>query len=197
MAELHAVDSAGVPEKPLRLDDAAVEQRLAAIDGLLEQVEQFPGPTSEAAIEALSTVLEVYGEALARVVDVATPEVRDRLCADQLLRHLMALHDCHPEPVEARVRRALDELRSALESRGRGIELLGIEDGRARVRLTGGGGCGSCVSTDGVDEAVGDSVLALAPELAEVLTEAGEEHPTTTLIPVEALLRPRAAAGTP
>ena len=180
---------------PPRLDDAAVEQRLAAVEGLLEKVERFPGPTSEAALEAVQIVLEVYGEALARVVDQAPGDLLEKLCADELVAHLLALHDLHPEPAEARVRQVLDQAARELEPRGVAVELLGIEDGTARIRVAGGGCHGPSAE---LDEAVTESVLALAPELAGVVpVHERTGGQATTLIPVEALLRPRAGAARP
>ncbi|WP_199431957.1 NifU family protein [Qaidamihabitans albus] len=178
-----------------RLDDAEVRQRLARIDELLERVEQVPGPTAEAAIEAVQTLTEVYGEALARVLGAASPPLVERMVGDELLGHLLVLHDVHPDPLADRVERALDGIRPYIESNGGRVELAGIEDGVARVRLSGSGkGCSSSSTT--VEEAVTESVLALAPELTRVEPvpdPAGEEAPS--LIPVEALLSRTAGAG--
>jgi hypothetical protein len=178
---------------PPRLDDAAIEQRLTAVEGLLDEVERFPGPTSEAALEAVQILLEVYGEALARVVDQAPGDLLETLSADELVAHLLALHGLHPDPVETRVRQVLDVAAGDLEARGVTVELLGIEDGTARIRMTGGGCHGPSAE---LDKAVTEWVLALAPELADVLPvhERTAGH-TTTLIPVEALLRPRTGAA--
>lgn len=195
LAEPGAVTRAG----PTRLDDEAVEQRMGAIEEQLDKVQQFPGPTSDAAVEAVQALLEVYGEALARVLDEVQKHAGrglvDALCADELVSHLLALHDLHPASVEDRVRQVVERVAAELEQRGGGAELLGIEDGTARIRVTsGGGGCGSCGSAGGVEDAVSDAILALAPELATVVPE--QDAPGhTTLIPVEALLRPRASAG--
>jgi Fe-S cluster biogenesis protein NfuA len=173
-----------------RLDDQAVEQRLAAVEERLELVQHFPGPTSDAAIGAVQALLEVYGEALARILDEARKHagrgMLDALCADELVSHLLALHDLHPASVEDRVRQVIDRIGAELEQRGGSVELLGIDDGAARVRVSSGG-CGSCGSGEDVAHAVTDAILALAPELSGVLPERGS---STTLIPVEALLQP-------
>ncbi|PRX50994.1 Fe-S cluster biogenesis protein NfuA [Prauserella shujinwangii] len=180
-----------------RLDDGAVERRLARLDELLAHVERYPGPTADTALEAVRTLTDVYGEALARMVDLAADRA-GRFSADELVGHLMVLHDIHPEPVADRVRRALDGLRAHLGTRGDGVELLGIDGAVARVRVSGGGcGCGSAGSPDGtLEQAVRESVLALAPELRDVEpvrepTGGGEP----SLIPVESLLSRTAAAG--
>jgi len=181
-----------------RLDDEAVEQRLVRVDELLERVEQMPGPTTDAAIEAVQILTEIYGEALSRMLAHASAEQRERCVDDQLLRHLMVLHEIHPDTVEQRVRRVLDDARPHLESQGGQVELVEIEAGVARLRIaTGGGGCGSCSSSaDPVDEALVESVLALAPELSRVEpVHDGRQSSTQAVIPVEALLRRPAGIG--
>ncbi|MGH3499284.1 MAG: hypothetical protein ACRDQA_00040, partial [Nocardioidaceae bacterium] len=54
-----------------RLDDRAIGERLTRIDELIERVEQVPSPTTDAAVESIQALSEVYGEALARVMDAA------------------------------------------------------------------------------------------------------------------------------
>lgn len=179
-----------------RLDNAAVQQRLARIDELLERVEQVPGPTAEAAIEVVRTLTEVYGEALARVLSFASPPLVDRLVADELLGHLLVLHDVHPDPLADRVERALDGVRPYIRSHGGQVELAEIDAGVARVRLSGA--CKSCSSSSAtLEQAVTEAVLALAPELSAVepVQDSGEQAPT--VIPVEALLRSTTNAREP
>lgn len=177
-----------------RLDDEAVEQRLSRLDELLDHVERYPGPSADAALEAVRTLTDVYGEALARVVDLAAPAA-DRFASDELVGHLMVLHDVHPEPVADRARRALDRLRPHVVDQGGDVELLGIDDDVARVRIVGGRGCGS--QTETVDQAVREAVLAIAPELDDVEPvheDRGSAEPS--LIPVDALLARTTRTGT-
>ena len=185
-AELTGGGSAGIQ----RLDDAAVRERLSRIDELLGQVEQVAGPTMDSAMEAVQGLTEIYGEALARVLNMADPELASKLSDDELVGHLLVLHDVHPESVEERVERALDGVRPYIESHGGQVELAEIDAGVARVRLSGA--CKSCSSSaDTLEQAVSESVLALAPELTSVeqAQEAGGDGGSTeSLIPVDALL---------
>lgn len=178
----------GPPTRPDRLDDEAVEARLARIDELLDGLQQMPGPTAESAVEAVALLTEVYGEGLARVLSWVGHGVLYRCAEDQLVRHLMVLHDLHPDSVEQRVRRVLDDIRPQLEAHGGQLELAGIVDGVARIRIAGGGGCGGGIPADDLAQAVTDSVLALAPELATVEAIPGEPASQQVVIPVEALL---------
>ncbi|MFJ5733231.1 NifU family protein [Streptomyces paradoxus] len=154
-----------------RLADPDVEARLGRLDDLLEGLETAPGPTTRSATEAVALLTEVYGEALARVLDHADDQLAERLAEDELLGHLMVLHDIHPEPAERRAARAVERLRPAVQERGGDVEWAGVEGEVARVRLTtGGGGCGSGCGGGGseVTDAVRSAVLAAAPELTSV-----------------------------
>jgi Fe-S cluster biogenesis protein NfuA len=169
-----------------RLNDAAVRERLGRLDELLAQVEQIPGPAGELALEAVSALAEIYGEALTRAVGYVAdhPAALEPILTDELLAHLLVLHGAHPEPVERRVTRALDELRPALEQHGAQAELSGIDQGVATVRMAVSG-CGS--SASGIQDAVRDAVLAVAPELHEVRPAPAEPRPAA-FVPVDILM---------
>jgi Fe-S cluster biogenesis protein NfuA len=183
---------------PHRLDDAAVERRLARLDDLLGQLEQIPGRTAALALEAVETLTEVYGEALGRAVTGAagSPEVLATFTGDELLHHLLLLHRVHPDPVQVRVARAVDALRPQLRAQGATIELGGVRDGIARLSVSSGS-CGSCGATATLHEVVREQVLTAAPELAGV--EVVAPAPAPALIPVAALSRrpPGVAVGGP
>ena len=153
-----------------RLADPAVEARLARLDELLEGLESTPGPTPRSAVEAVRLLTEVYGEALARVMDHADGQLAERLADDELLDHLLVLHAIHPEPVERRAARAVERLRPAVRERGGDVEWAGVDGQVGRVRLTAGGGCGSGCGggTTDVSAVVREAVLAAAPELTAV-----------------------------
>jgi hypothetical protein len=183
------LDDAAVEQ---RLDDAAVEQRLARVEDLLGRLEQVPGRTAELAMEAVETLVEVYGEAFARVVAAAAdaPEVLASLTGDELVRHLLLLHHVHPDPVDKRVVRAVADAAPLLRSHGASAELLAIDDGVAQLQLSAHS-C-SCGSGADVQAQLRDEVLTAAPELVGVRFV--DPPRTPTMIPVEALLR-RPATG--
>lgn len=167
-----------------RLDDGAVEPRLARLDAVLGQLEQTPGRTAELALEAVETLTEVYGEALARVTDLAvdSPHALDRLTSDELLRHLLLLHHIHPDPPERRVARTVDDLRPQLRTQGAEIAFVGVEDGVARISLSASS-CGGGAAA--LRDLVREQVLTFAPELSGVDVVA--PAPAPALIPLAAL----------
>ncbi|MEU0249059.1 NifU family protein [Streptomyces sp. NPDC006235] len=166
-----------------RLADPDVEARLARLDDVLAGLEPLPG----AATEAVRLLTEVYGEALARVLDQADEQLAERLADDELLGHLLVLHDIHPEPPERRAARAVERLRPAVRERGGDVEWAGAEGQVGRVRLTTGGGCGSGCGGGGseVTDAVREAVLAVAPELTAV--EPLPSTPAPAFVPLSTL----------
>ncbi|CCG03933.1 hypothetical protein [Blastococcus saxobsidens] len=205
VAGLFAAAGAPPPDGPSPLGplgDPEVEQRLTELDELLGRVEQLPGPAGELALEAVAALAEVYGAALTRAVAYASGATRstgtplvEAFTGDDLLGHLLALHGIHPDPVEVRIARALDDVRAQLEAQGE-VTFLGIEDGVAEVRVTGGGGggCGSgcgcsSASTEPPDALVRNAVLATAPELSDVRVVVVQAARPATFIPLDSLLR--------
>jgi Fe-S cluster biogenesis protein NfuA len=177
-----------------RLDDAAVEQRLADVEDMLGRLEKVPGRTAELALDVVETLMEIYGEAFARVVAVASdaPGVLTALTGDELVRHLLLLHRVHPDRVEERVARAVADAAPVLRSQSASAEVRAVDGGVALVQLSSGS-CGHCGSADAVQTQLEEEVLAAAPELAGVRFV--DPPRTPAVIPVEALLRRPGADG--
>jgi Fe-S cluster biogenesis protein NfuA len=117
------------------------------------------------------------------------------LLSDELVSHLLLVHDLHPDSVESRVRQALEDVRPNLKAHGADAELLGLEGQVAQVRLhVSGNSCQSSAAT--AELAVREAVTRAAPEIAEVRVVAAEPPPPPqTLIPVADLFRSRPAAA--
>jgi Fe-S cluster biogenesis protein NfuA/nitrite reductase/ring-hydroxylating ferredoxin subunit len=137
-----------------------MEQLVARVEALLEEVDE----SGEQLVQAL---LEMYGEGLRRILEKADGRA---LAEDELVSHLLLLHDLHPVPVEDRVREALESVRPYLESHGGDVELVGVDDGVVRLRLSGS--CNGCPSsTMTLKLAIEDAIQKMAPEVERVEAE--------------------------
>jgi Fe-S cluster biogenesis protein NfuA len=177
------------------MDESEVAGRIERIEQLLDQLERTPGATAAAAIEAVALVASVYGEALGRMAAGAGPAA-EALAGDELVGHLMALHGVHPLAVEARVERALDEIRPYARSHGGDIELVAVDTGVATVKLSGS--CDGCAASQATLEGmVRDAVLAAVPELAalDALPATAAAHPAPAAVPLALGARSGSAAG--
>jgi Fe-S cluster biogenesis protein NfuA/nitrite reductase/ring-hydroxylating ferredoxin subunit len=185
------------------LDDGAARERVARVDALLEEVESSIGAVPvDTALALVQALLDLYGEGLARVVGhVAARDADGALAAafagDELVSHLLLLHGLHPEPLEARVRTALDEVRPYLESHGGDVELLGISD-EGVVRLALRGSCDGCASSSATMAlAIEEAIHRVAPDVAEVMAEGAAEPAPPPLLQLEVSEGLRAAPAGP
>jgi Fe-S cluster biogenesis protein NfuA/nitrite reductase/ring-hydroxylating ferredoxin subunit len=170
------------------LDDQGLQERVARIETLLGEIETLADPHAKSkAAEMAQVLLELYGEGLARMMEVvAQGEESERafkvFAEDELISHLLLLHGLHPLDVETRVVQALEEVRPYLESHGGNVELLGVEGGVARVRMEGScDGCPSSAVT--LKLAIEEAVLKAAPDLEGIEAEGvTEPKPAPTIV---------------
>jgi Fe-S cluster biogenesis protein NfuA/nitrite reductase/ring-hydroxylating ferredoxin subunit len=163
------------------VDDREARELVARIDGLLAEAEELPGRAGELVGELAQALVELYGEGLARVVAHLDGRTQG-LVGDEVVAHLLLLHDLHPIPLEVRVRSALDEVAPYLGSHGGGVELVDVLDGVVRLRLEGS--CHGCPSSRTTLElAVEDAIRKAAPDVERIETE-GAVTPAPTAPPL-------------
>jgi Fe-S cluster biogenesis protein NfuA len=143
-------------------DDVA-EQTAERIDQLLAELRaRADRRAAEAAEQLTACLVQLYGAGLARIAERLSPDRLADLCADPLVESLLLVHDLHPMDTAARIRRALNKMRPAAE-----VDVLGVaQDGTARLRLAGGGGCPS--SRQAVVRQIEAVVMRAAPEVSGV-----------------------------
>jgi Fe-S cluster biogenesis protein NfuA len=117
--------------------------------------------------ERLDQLLEMYGDGVSRIHAVLDERQRALLAADPVVASIFLMHDLYPVGLEQRVLEALEEVRPYLESHDGNVELLGLDDGVARLRLTGScHGCGASLAT--LELAIEEALQAAAPDLAGI-----------------------------
>jgi Fe-S cluster biogenesis protein NfuA len=171
------------------------------IEELLGRIRSAGDPaTAETAEEVVRLVVELYGAGLERTVELAGPEVTERLVEDELVASQLVLHGLHPKDTETRVVEALDGVRPYLGSHAGGVELLGIDpEGVVHLRLEGS--CDGCPSsTQTVKLAIERAIEEAAPEVTRVEVENLTRERSPQLLQIQPLYTecavPAAATGT-
>jgi Fe-S cluster biogenesis protein NfuA/nitrite reductase/ring-hydroxylating ferredoxin subunit len=168
---------------------------IGQVEALLGELESLGDPSArDTALETVQAVLELYGSGLERIVESIGPLQATTLASDELVGHLMLLHGLHPVPVEERVREALEGVRPYLGSHGGDVELIGVADGVARVRMQGS--CEGCpASSMTLKLAIEDAVLKAAPDVDAVQAEEeGDAGAVSPLLQIE-LVTPAEPGG--
>jgi Fe-S cluster biogenesis protein NfuA/nitrite reductase/ring-hydroxylating ferredoxin subunit len=142
-------------------------ERLEQLTAALEELD--PGARALAE-ELMAATLELYGAGLERILEVldgageAGAAIRAQLVDDGVVASLLLIHDLYPVPLEDRVAEALSTVRPYLESHGGDVELLGLEEGVARLRLVGH--CNGCPASSATLElAIEQALSDAAPDL--------------------------------
>jgi Fe-S cluster biogenesis protein NfuA len=182
-------------------DDAQETHPAGRIERLLHEVETFPDAHVRAvAEELLRSLLSLYGEGLARMLElIAQTEERgerliSRLASDELVGALLMLHDLHPVTLEERVARALAEVRPYLHSHGGDVALLRVEEGIAYLRLEGScHGCPASLYT--LKQRIEEEVYRAAPDLVRLEVEGVNEQPSRSSASVPLVFIPRRRSG--
>jgi Fe-S cluster biogenesis protein NfuA/nitrite reductase/ring-hydroxylating ferredoxin subunit len=162
----------------------------ARIDTLVQEVAAFPDPQARAtAQELIQALLDMYGEALARLLEITAQteasglELIDTFASDDLLSSLFMLHGLHPLDIETRVMQALDEVRPYLKSHGGNVEFVKVEDGIAHLRLEGS--CHGCPgSTMTLKLAIEEAIYKAAPDLDGLQVEGVTDPPPRPGTPI-------------
>jgi Fe-S cluster biogenesis protein NfuA len=141
------------------------------IQNLVERIEMFPDERARQLLnECLQSVLALYGDGLARVIQLTQNAgdpgkvVLGALIHDKMIRSLLLIHGLHPQSLEMRLHEALGKIRPYLQSHGGNVELLRLENDVATLRLQGT--CKTCPSsTITLELAVRQAIEQACPDL--------------------------------
>ena len=104
-----------------------------------------------------------------------------------MVSSLLVLYGLHPDSLETRVNSAVKQLAPKLQRDGATVQLLGIEDGAVRVRVTPGEhACGS--TTKALQAAVEDAIYEAAPDVASLSVEGLDGKPASGFVPLDRLM---------
>lgn len=123
------------------IQERDAERLVEQLNSLVEELEQYPDTeVRDKALDLVQIILELYGEALRRMMrsldDLPLKDqILGRLLGDDIIRAVLLIHGLMPVELRDRVAAALKELRPYLLSQGCDVELIGVEEARARVRL--------------------------------------------------------------
>lgn len=160
-------------------EDREMREQAARIETIINEIESFPDPKAqEKAAEIVQGLLTLYGEGLARILEIVAQQgdaatsarTLKAFASDELISNLLMLHDLHPVDVETRVARALEEARPYLESHGGNVKLLRVDAGIAYLELEGH--CKGCPSsTMTMKLAIEEAIRKAAPDLIGIEAE--------------------------
>lgn len=177
-------------------DHGEFQEQVRRLSECVAHFEQAPGgPERDAAREIIQLLMEVHGKGLERIMEIVFESresgaaLIDRLAKDETAGALLLLYSLHPDALETRVQTALERMRPRLRKLASSIDLVSIDEGTVRVRLSRTGhSCGSSVTE--LRALVENGVYELAPDVTSLEILGLEEPSATGFVALESLLGP-------
>ena len=174
--------------------DKDFQKRVQKIGSLVQDLESIADPASRAAAkELVQSLMDLHGTGLERILEMvfesgeSGPRIIDELGQDPLVSSLLILYGLHPDELQTRVERKLQQTASKLHKMGAEAKLVSINGGEVRVRVRiEGHACGSTSRT--VQSMVEDAIYEAAPDLTSLVVEGLEEPADSGFIAVEKLI---------
>lgn len=183
---LHRADSPAPP--PIEADD--VRRAIDMVDHITEELETAPVPVRDRSLEMLAIVVDLHEAGLAQITGAIDdelrppPDVLTTLGRDDLVASVLLIHGLHPEPIDIRLHRTLDELQR-LSGPVASVQLVELTDDGARLRIRADNPSDGYRLRLNVERALAERV----PDLASVTIDGGTEPvpSTSVFIPLESL----------
>jgi hypothetical protein len=169
------------------------QQRVQRIGGLVHDLEAIADPASRAAAkELVQLLMDLHGTGLERILEIVFQsgetgtQIIDGLGHDPLVSSLLILYGIHPDNLQTRVERKLNEIQSRLFKMGAEAKLIGVEEGAVRVQASvSGHACGSTARS--VQTLIEDAVYEAAPDLTSLTVEGLEPPAASAFVGIETL----------
>lgn len=170
------------------------QQRVQRIGALVQEIESLADPALRASTTQLvQLIMEFHGAALDRALEILANAgepgmaLIEKLGRDAMVSALLVLYGMHPDSLETRVAKAVDRLTPKLLRDGALVQLLDIQDGAVRVRVTPGEhACGS--TSKALHAAVEDAVYEAAPDVTSLTVEGLDGKPASGFVSVNQLM---------
>lgn len=123
------------------------------IQELIEEIDVLPDEKARNMMqECMQEVLSFYGYGLERILGIiskgnntAAKEIYNNMMGDNFVNGLLLIHDLHPFDLNTRLNLALEKVRPYMDSHGGSVEIVSLENGIAKLKLSGN--CKGCPSS--------------------------------------------------
>jgi hypothetical protein len=175
-------------------EEREFQERVKKIGSLVQELDNVADPAARTAAKALlQSLMDLHGTGLERVLEIvfqsgdAGSRVIDELGRDPLVSSLLILYGLHPQDLQTRVERKLEQIRSKLFKMGAEAESVSVNGGEVRLRIKADGhACGSTARS--IRAMVEEEIYDAAPDLTSLTIEGLEEKTATGFVEVERLL---------
>lgn len=155
-------------------EDKEFRERVERIAGLIQKIEAIADPALRSTTkELVQSLMDLHGSALERAMEIvagggeAGMQLIEQLGRDPLVSSVLVLYGLHPEDLDSRVFKAIENITPKLRKQGCEVEVLELRDGMVRLRVqTGDHTCGSTAKT--VQATLEGAIYDAAPDIVSL-----------------------------
>ena len=123
-------------------DRSVFQDQIRQLGKLITQFDQMPeGPQKVACRELVQLLMDVHGAGLERVMEIVFDDpdsgraIVDNLAKDSVVSSLLVLYSLHPDDLETRVRKAVDQMLPRLRKLSCNAELVRVDEGVVQLQV--------------------------------------------------------------
>ena len=177
-------------------DPADFHKQAKKIEELVREVDSIADPAVRSVSkELVQSLMDLHGAGLERILEIVFSagdegvRLIEDLGQDPLVGSLLVLYGIHPDELETRVKRKLDQIRSKLHNMGASVASVNVTGGEVQIRLKTEHACGSSVRA--IENAVKEEILDAGPDVTALKVQAIEQAPQSGFVGLEKLLASR------
>lgn len=176
------------------LDEKVFRERLHEIGRLIADLDRISDERVRTAVrELVQRVTELHGAGMEKVLEIvfaqggAGAKTIEQLAQDRVVGSLMVLHGLHPDSLETRVRRAIEDVAARLRKHDVTVHLLAVDEGDVRVRANASAhACGSTAAT--ARAVIEEDLYEAAPDIASLTIEGLEPKSSGGFVALDQLV---------
>jgi len=175
-------------------EEKQFRERVQEIGRLLASLDEIAdNKARNSARELVQLVMDLHGAGVEKMMEIifaqddAGKAIIEKLGRDGIVSSLLVLHGLHPDPMETRVERAVENAAVHLRKQEVEVQLLSVEGGvvciQARLSTHA---CGSTAAT--VRGTIEEAVYEAAPEIASLVIEGLEPKSASGFVGLDQLM---------
>ncbi|MGI8952073.1 MAG: NifU family protein [Chitinophagaceae bacterium] len=170
---------------PVKDEIADLNQQSQHIQELIEEIDSLPDANARVLMqECIQEMLSFYGHGLEKILSIiskgnntAAKDIYNNLIEDSFVSSLLLIHDLHPLDLKTRLYQALEKVKPYMDSHGGSVEVVSLENGVAKLKLSGS--CKGCPSSSSTLElGIKQAIEELCPDLEGLEVEGAVDAPS-------------------
>ncbi|MEP6950703.1 MAG: NifU family protein [Ginsengibacter sp.] len=171
-------------QQPVKDKISELNQQSRHIQELIDGIDSLPDLNARNMMqECIQEILSFYGHGLEKILSIissgnnsAAKDIYNSLIEDSFVSGLLLIHDLHPLDLKTRLYLALEKVKPYMDSHGGSVEIVSLEDGVAKLKLSGS--CNGCASSSSTLElGIKQAIEECCPDLLGLEVEGITESP--------------------